>query len=77
LTALGNSDQHAVAGDFKDAALILCHQRLQHLLAPSFEGGQRAGFVGLHQPAVADYVGGKDCDKAAAFHAECLWTDKS
>ena len=61
----GELDQHAVAGHLEDAALMLGDQWLQHLLAPGLERGQRAGLIVLHQPAVADHVGGQDGSEAA------------
>ena len=58
-------DEHAVAGDLEDAALVADDQGLQHLLPPGLERGQRAGLVVLHEPAVTNYVGGEDGGKAA------------
>jgi hypothetical protein len=60
-------DQHAVAGHLEDAAVMLGHQRLQHLLAPLLQRRQRAGLVLLHEAAVADHVGGENGGKTA-FH---------
>ena len=48
-------DQHTIAGDLEDAALVPGDQRLQHLLASRLERGQRTGLVlapsaGCNQP---------------------------
>jgi hypothetical protein len=39
--------------------------RFQHLLPSGHERDQRAGFVLLHQPAIADYISGEDGGEAA------------
>ena len=48
--------------------MMLDDERLEDLLAPLRERRQGAGLVELHQPAVADHVGGKDSGEAA-FHS--------
>lgn len=42
-----------------DGALILGNEWFEDLLAACLELGERAGFIGLHQPAEANNVGGK------------------
>src|SRR5262249_55004265 len=71
--------ERAIAGDLKYAPLMFGYQRLQHLLAPRLEHGKGSDLVGLHQPAVADHVGGQDGSKATlgAFrsHQICLLSE--
>ena len=55
----------AVAGHLEHATLMLGHQRRDDLLAPGLERGEGADLVQLHQPAVADDIGGEDGGKAA------------
>ena len=55
----------AVAGHLEDAALVLGHQRRDDLLAARLERAQGPHLVQLHQPAVADDIGGEDGGKAA------------
>ena len=58
-------DQHAVAGGLDDAALVLGDGRIDQLDPMGLETRERARLVGLHQPAVADHVGGEDrCEPA-------------
>ena len=61
----GELDQHAVAHDLDDAAVMLGDQRIQDALTPLLQRRQRARLVLLHQSAVADHVGGKDGGEAA------------
>src|SRR5262245_39893656 len=61
----GELDQHAVARNLEDPPLILRNQGFEHVLAPGLQGGQRAGFVLLHEPAVADDISGEDGGKPA------------
>ena len=56
----GKFDQHAVAGQLDDSSLVFGDGRIDQLGAMGLEASQRADFIGAHQPAVADYVGGKD-----------------
>ena len=53
----GELDQHAVAGQLDDAALVLGDPRVDQFLAARLERGKRGGLVDAHQPAVADHVG--------------------
>ena len=62
-------DQHAVAGDLDDAALVLgdladrpARRRMR------LQRSERAGLVQPHEPAVADDVGGQDRGKTALLH---------
>ena len=60
-------DQHAVARELDDAALVLGDLAVCHLAPMRLERGQRPGLVVAHQPAVADHVGGKDRGQSS-FH---------
>src|SRR5262249_1579612 len=51
-------DQYAITRDLEDAAPVLSDQRLKDFLTTRLERGQRACLVGLHQPAVANHIGG-------------------
>ena len=51
-------DQHAVAGGLDDAAAVLGDGRIDELEPVGLEPRKRARLVDLHQPAVADHVGG-------------------
>jgi hypothetical protein len=62
-------DQHAVAHYLDNAAAVLGHQRLEDLLAPPLQLRQRPGLIQLHEPAVADHVGGED-GAETAFQAQ-------
>jgi hypothetical protein len=44
---------------------MLGNNWLKNVSAPGFERGQSARLVALHQPAVADYIGGEDGRKPA------------
>src|SRR5262249_47221347 len=68
----GELDQYTVAGDLEDATAMLGDQRLQNITAPGLQDRQCAGFVSLHQPAIAHYIGSKD-GSDAAFHRRMLW----
>ena len=61
----GEFDQHAVAGQFDDAALMIGDGRIDQLGAVILETRQRADLIGPHQAAVADHVGGQDRGKSA------------
>src|SRR5207248_9012400 len=41
------------------------NHRLKGFAAPRLECGDGAGFVQLHQSAVADHIGGQDCGETA------------
>ena len=64
--------QHAVAGRLDDAAPVLGNGGIDELKAMGLEARKRPRLVDLHQPAVADHVGGKDCCEpslgSARFH---------
>jgi len=51
-------NEHTITGDLENAALVLGNERLQQILSPSLERGERAGLVGLHHSALANHVGG-------------------
>ena len=58
-------DQHAVASGLDDAAAVLCNGRIDQLDPMGLETRERARLVDLHQPAIADHVGGEDrCEPA-------------
>ena len=53
--------QHAVAGRLDDTAPVLGNGGINELKAMGLEARKRPRLVDLHQPAIADHVGGKDC----------------
>ena len=53
-------DQHAIAHQLDDAAVVLGDLRLDEVLAQRLEARVRARLVGRHQPAVADDVRSQD-----------------
>src|SRR5262249_18028996 len=61
----GKLYEHAVAHHFDDATVVLVYRGLEDVGAPRPEGGESAGFVGLHHPAVADDISSQDGGKAA------------
>ena len=65
-------DQHAVAGRLDDAAAVLGDGGIDELEAMGLEARERPRLVDLHQPAVADHVGGEHrCESSlgsARFH---------
>ena len=58
-------DQQAVADPLEDAALMAGDKRLHHLVPPHLQFRQRACFVQLHEPAVANHVSGQNGDEPA------------
>ena len=50
----------------QDTAVMLGHKWFEHPFATSLESCERSCLVPLHKSAIADYVGGKDCCKAAS-----------
>ena len=60
--------QQAVAHQLEDAAVMLVDLRLEQLLAVRAQPLERPGLILLHEPAVADHVGGEDRGEPA-FHA--------
>ncbi len=61
-------DQHAVTRRLDDAAAVLVDHRIDQLDAMGAQPRERAAFVQLHEPAVADHVRGHDGSEAV-FHA--------
>src|SRR5262249_39964183 len=59
----GELDNRAIADEFHDPAAIALNDRLQDLAPPRLEDAERAGLVAFHQPAVANYISGKNCGK--------------
>ena len=58
-------DQHTVAGGLDDAAMVLGNGRIDEFDPVSLETRKRPRLVNLHEPAIADHVGGKDrCEPA-------------
>ena len=57
--------QQAVAHQLEDAAVVLGDRWLEQLLAVRTQPFERAGLILLHEPAVADHVGGKDSGEVA------------
>ena len=72
--------QKAVAHQLEDAAVVLLDRRLEQLPAVRSEPLKRAGFVLLHEAAVADDVGGENGGEPAFYgqslqpSREGLWT---
>jgi hypothetical protein len=60
-------DQHPVAGQLHDAALMPGDCRIDQFVSMTFEAGERADLVRAHQAAVAHHIGSHDRGKAA-FH---------
>ena len=56
----GELDQHAVAGGLDDAPPVRRDLGVDQRLAVLLLARDGAGLVGLHEPGVADHVGGKD-----------------
>jgi hypothetical protein len=56
--------QEAVAGRLDDAALALRDRRIDQLKPHGLEPSERAGFVDLHQAAIADHACGQDRGQA-------------
>src|SRR5262245_59619753 len=69
----GEFDEHAVANHLDYPAVMLIDKRADNLAAPRLECGERAGLILLHEPAVADDIGGQDSGKATldAFLDHC------
>src|SRR5262249_10226862 len=71
--------QGAVAHEPNDATAVLGEQRFENCFAPVSQRGQRTSLVLLHEPAVANHIGGQDGGEATlgAFfgHAEQLFLD--
>ena len=61
----GKLDEDAVAQELDDAAAMLGYRRLEDIETAGLDGSQRAGLVALHEPAIADDVGGEDGGQAA------------
>ncbi len=56
---------HAVAGRLDQTPAIFSDLGVDQFLAISILTGERPGFVGRHETAVADHVGGKNGGKPA------------
>ena len=71
----GELHQNTVAHQLEDPAVMFGQDRLQNVSAASLQRGQRAGLVNLHQPAVADHIGGQNGGKATldAFFGHGMW----
>jgi hypothetical protein len=65
------TDDHPVAHQLDDAALMLREQRIDHPRPQVANGGERARLVLLDQPRVADDVRGHDCGEAAFDARRC------
>ena len=70
-------DQHAIAGCLDDAAAVLGDGGIDELKPMGLETRERPRLVDLHQPAVADHVGGEDCCESSLgsgrFHFPPRW----
>ena len=58
-------NQHAIAHQLDDAAMVLGDQRGQYLAPPRLQHCKRPRLVLFHKSAVADHICGQDCGKAA------------
>jgi hypothetical protein len=66
LLGRGNlSNEVAASFAGSSGSVVIGDQRVQHAFAPRLQGGQRAGFVGFRQSAIADHVGGQYRSKTA------------
>ena len=61
----GELDQDAVAHDLEDPSALPCDQWHQDILATRPQQRHRSGLILLHEPAVADHVGGKNGGETA------------
>ena len=61
----GELDKDAVAHDLEDAPALLRDQWHQDIVTARPQQRHRAGLILLHEPAVADHVGGKNRGEAA------------
>ena len=61
--------QHAVAGNFDNAAMVLCDLTVDEFPAVRLQRSQRAHLIQAHQTAETNHVGGEDRGKTA-FHRE-------
>ncbi len=52
--------EHAVARRLDDPALVLCDGGIDQFYPVRLEAGERACFVGLHQPAITCHIGCQD-----------------
>jgi hypothetical protein len=58
-------DQHTVAGGLDDAAMILRDSWIDELKPMGLEPRERSPLVDLHEPTIADHIGGEDrCEPA-------------
>src|SRR5262245_14038696 len=68
LNGAAKLDQHAVAHELHDPAVVSGYQGLDDFCPAALERGQRARLIDLHQPAVADHVCSQDGGKATPWH---------
>ncbi len=61
-------DQHAVAGEFHDPALVLGDLAVDQISPTRLERRKRTALVETHESAVTDHIGSKYCAKSP-FHA--------
>jgi hypothetical protein len=64
----GKVDQHAIAGDLENSALVAGDKRLEHRFPAGLERSKRADFITLHKPAVANHISGQNSSKATSPH---------
>jgi hypothetical protein len=67
--------QHAVAGGFDDASVMLSDFRIDELAAMGLQALERAVLVGAHQPRIARHIGGQNRGETAfdgLFHSLSL-----
>jgi hypothetical protein len=63
----GEFHQQAVTGGLDDASAMLGNSRIDDGFSDGLEPGQRAFFVGAHQPAIASNIRRQHCRKPP-FH---------
>ena len=69
-------DQHPIPGQLDNASLVLRYFRVNQFRAQRFKCSQRGRLVLAHEPAVSDYIGGKNGGEAA-LHINLVTLQKS
>src|SRR5262249_22039608 len=68
LNGAAKLDEHAVAHELHDPAVISAYKGLEDFCSAALEHGQCAGLIDLHQPAVPDHICGQNGGKATPWH---------
>lgn len=71
----GEFRQYAVAHQFDDAAMVIRDNGVYDFGQTSLQTDKRSLFVGRHQPAVPDDVGGQDCPQLT-LHDSLPWAGR-